>query len=270
MAAETATRNSALADHALSEHARSEHPLSRRPPSGPHAPPWIWMYHSVADPADDPYGITVAPDRLDRHLRWLRGRGLTGVDVGTLLRAHAAGRATGLVGLTFDDGYADFLHAALPVLRRHGCSATVFVLPGRCGGSNEWDPLGPRKPLLTRDEIAEAARAGMHVGSHGLYHRRLTDLSDDELRRETQESRELIGEITGTAPDSFCYPYGTIDPRAVRSVEAAGYAHGFAIAPGPLFGPYALPRTHVSHADGELRLWAKRARHRFARHGAAR
>ncbi len=52
--------------------------------------------------------------------------------VAELMRAHAEGRR-GLVGLTFDDGYADFLHEALPVLRGHGCTATVFVLPGRPG-----------------------------------------------------------------------------------------------------------------------------------------
>lgn len=53
--------------------------------------PWILMYHSVADPADDPYGITVSPERLDRQLRSLERRGLTGVGVGTLLRARAGG-----------------------------------------------------------------------------------------------------------------------------------------------------------------------------------
>ncbi|MGX1883367.1 polysaccharide deacetylase family protein [Streptomyces sp. NPDC055287] len=252
MAAETATRS------------------TQRPVHGGHGRPWILMYHSVGDPTDDPYGITVARDRLDRQLGWLRRRGLTGVDTGTLLRAHRAGRAAHLVGLTFDDGYADFLHEALPVLRRHGFTATVFVLPGRCGGSNEWDPLGPRKRLLTEEEIREAADTGMEIGSHGLYHRRLTDLPDDVLRQETRDSRESIREITGTAPDSFCYPYGAVDPRTAEAVRAAGYTHGFAITPGPLLGPYALSRTHISHADRDLRLWAKRLRHRFPLPGAAR
>ncbi|MBT2395925.1 polysaccharide deacetylase family protein [Streptomyces sp. ISL-100] len=236
----------------------------------PHPHPWIWMYHSVADPADDPYGITVARDRLDRHLTWLRRRRLSGVDVGTLLRAHAAGRAGRLVGLTFDDGYADFLHEALPVLRRHEFTATVFVLPRLCGGSNEWDALGPRTRLLTAEEIRTAAAAGMRIGSHGLYHQNLTALSDTDLRQETLHSRELLREITGTAPDSFCYPYGIVDDRVADAVRAAGYTYGFAIAADPLLGPYALPRTHISHADRGLRLRAKRLRHRFAVRGLGR
>ncbi|MET9529837.1 MULTISPECIES: polysaccharide deacetylase family protein [unclassified Streptomyces] len=223
--------------------------------------PWILMYHSVADPADDPYGITVSPERLDRQLRSLERRGLTGVGVGTLLRARAGGRGRGLVGLTFDDGYRDFTEHALPLLKRHGCTATLFVLPGRLGGDNDWDPLGPRKPLLTEDGIRAAADAGMEIGSHGLYHQDLTETADGELREETRGSRELLRRITGVEPDGFCYPYGTIDRRAVDAVRDAGYGYGCAIAPGPLAGDHALARTHISHADRGLRLSTKRALH---------
>ncbi|MFJ4963952.1 polysaccharide deacetylase family protein [Streptomyces sp. NPDC088729] len=222
--------------------------------------PWILTYHSVADPRDDPYGITVSAERLGQQLSWLRSRKLTGVGVAELLRAEAAGRR-GLVGLTFDDGYADFLGEALPVLREHGCTATVFVLPGRPGGVNDWDPLGPRKPLLTEEEIRRVAGAGMEVGSHGLLHRRLTALSDEELRHEVRYSRELIGELTGTPPEGFCYPYGTLDRRVLAAVRAAGYGYGCALEPGPPAGRYALPRTHVSQADRGVRLWAKDLRH---------
>ncbi|WP_228993969.1 polysaccharide deacetylase family protein [Streptomyces sp. DH8] len=239
-------------------------PCADRPPSRlhPHArrQPWILTYHSVADPDDDPYGITVSPGRLDEQLSWLRSRRLRGVGVSELLRAGPAGWR-GLVGLTFDDGYADFLDEALPVLRRHGFRATVFVLPGLPGGVNEWDPLGPRKPLLTRADLRRIAAAGMEVGSHGLHHRDLRELPDEELRRETLHSRELIGDLTGAPPEGFCYPYGHLDPRVVRAARTAGYGYACALAPGPLLSRFALPRTHISQADRGVRLWAKDLRH---------
>ncbi|MEW2632328.1 polysaccharide deacetylase family protein [Streptomyces sp. NPDC048389] len=238
------------------------------PVAGEFTLPWIWMYHAVGDPSDDPYGITVGPDRLDLHLGWLRARGLRGVGVARLLRAQAEGRAAGLVGLTFDDGYADFTEAALPVLRRHGCSATLFVLPGQLGGSNEWDPKGPRRPLLTARQIRAAAHAGTEIASHGLLHRDLVGRPDDVLHEETVRSRELLGELTGSAPVGFCYPYGTFDRRAADAVRRAGYAYACAIAPGARAGSYALPRTHISHADRGARLWVKRLRHRARRHPA--
>jgi peptidoglycan/xylan/chitin deacetylase (PgdA/CDA1 family) len=225
--------------------------------------PWILMYHSVGDCRDDPYLITVSPQRLAGQLRWLSRRGLTGVSVRELLAARAEDRAGRLVGLTFDDGYADFLGEAVPLLRQHGHTATVFVLPGLLGGVNSWDPLGPRKPLLTADGIREAQSAGMEIGSHGLRHRDLTALDDSELDAELTESRRLLTDITGTEPGGFCHPYGAVDLRTLLAVRRSGYGYACAVDPGPLAAAHALPRTYVGNADLSPRLHAKRLLHRM-------
>ncbi|MFJ8081257.1 polysaccharide deacetylase family protein [Streptomyces sp. NPDC096205] len=235
----------------------------RRPPGA--STPWVAMYHSVADCTDDPYRITVTPERLDGQLAWLRRRGLTGVSLADLLTARARGEAHGLVGLTFDDGYADFVTAALPVLRRHRCNATLFVLPGRLGGDNAWDPLGPRKPLLTADGIRRAAGEGVEIGSHGLTHIDLTRAADPVLEAEVTESRALLSELTGAPVAGFCYPYGAVDRRAVTAVAEAGYAYACAIDPGPLTGPLALPRVHIGQRDTAVRLYLKHRLHRLRR-----
>ena len=226
-------------------------------------PLWAVMYHSVAEATDDPYQVTVSPGRLDKQLNWLRRRGLTGVSMEKLLQARAAGRGAGLVGLTFDDGYADFVTDAVPLLRRYGFTATVYVLPGRIGGSNEWDKLGPRKRLLTEDGIRAAAAAGMEIGSHGLLHTDLTDPSaDDELlAAETARSRALLRAVTGGEVTGFCYPYGSVDARSVDAVRAAGYTYAVGISPGPLTGLFALPRFHVGEKDTGWRMRAKWALH---------
>ncbi|WP_431331444.1 polysaccharide deacetylase family protein [Streptomyces sp. IPPR8] len=226
------------------------------------------MYHSVGDRSEDPYRITVTPERLDAQLGWLRRRGLRGVSVAGLLAARARGEDRGLVGLTFDDGYADFVTHALPCLRRHGCGATLFVLPGRLGADNAWDPLGPRKPLLTADGVRHAAAEGVEIGSHGLTHVDLTTADDATLKAETSESRALLTELTGAPVTGFCYPYGTVDARAAEAVRAAGYAYACAIDPGPLTGPHALPRVHVGERDTAVRLLLKTRLHRLRRRPA--
>ncbi|GGN54586.1 polysaccharide deacetylase [Streptomyces albiflavescens] len=230
------------------------------------APPWVAMYHSVGDCFEDPYRITVSPDRLDRQLSWLRRRGLRGVSVGELLAARARGEGRDLVGLTFDDGYADFVETALPLLHRHDCGATLFVLPGRLSGDNAWDPLGPRKPLLGKQGIRLAAASeGIEVGSHGLTHIDLTRADDAVLRAEVAESRAVLSELIGARVDGFCYPYGTLDRRVVDAVRDAGYAYGCAIDPGPLTGPLALPRVHIGEHDNAVRLLLKHKLHRLRR-----
>ncbi|MEW2518838.1 polysaccharide deacetylase family protein [Actinacidiphila alni] len=221
------------------------------------------MYHSVDECRDDPYLVTVTPERLRRQLAWLRRRGLTGVGVRELLRAHAAGRARRLVGLTFDDGYADFVEHAVPALLRYGHTATVFVLPGRLGGVNAWDEKGPRKPLLTADGIRAAAAAGMEVGSHGLLHLDLTATDDDVLTAELTESRSRLADITGRTPTGFCYPYGATDARAVAAARRAGYGYACSVDPGPLAGTFALPRAYIGQRDAAGRLNAKRLLHRL-------
>jgi peptidoglycan/xylan/chitin deacetylase (PgdA/CDA1 family) len=224
------------------------------------------MYHSVGDCSDDPYRITVSPDRLDRQLGWLRDQGLRGVCVSELIAARARGTGQDLVGLTFDDGYADFITAALPVLRRWECGATLFVLPGRLGGENAWDPLGPRKPLLDKQGIRLAAATdGIEVGSHGLTHVDLTKADDTVLHAEIADSRAVLSELIGVRVGGFCYPYGTVDQRVVDAVRDAGYTYACAIDPGALTGPYALPRIHVDQRDTALRLLLKRRLHRLRR-----
>src|SRR4029077_9847090 len=55
--------------------------------------------------------------------------------------------------LTFDDGYRDFLTAAMPVLRYYGFSATVFLVAERIGGVADWDSVyGEAAPLLSWHE----------------------------------------------------------------------------------------------------------------------
>src|SRR4051794_14236825 len=100
------------------------------------ADPLLLMYHSVEPYTADPYRVTVSPERFDRQLRWLRRNRLRGASMGEVLRARRRDR---LVGLTFDDGYRDFLTHALPVLDRYGFTATVFVIAGALGGHNHWD-----------------------------------------------------------------------------------------------------------------------------------
>ncbi|MBV2151362.1 polysaccharide deacetylase family protein [Kitasatospora sp. SUK 42] len=264
---ERGTVRSARAGVTNAPPARARLPRSRRPVGEPAAPgsswPWILMYHSVAVEEEDPYQLTVSPDRFAEQIAWLHRRGRRGVSVRELIRARELGRDDGLVGLTFDDGYADFARYAVPILQAYGFTATAYVVADLLGQDNGWDAEGPRKKLLTVPEVTELAAAGWEIGSHGLGHQALPGLSAETLAAQTRESRRLLEEVVGGPVTGFCYPYGAVDLPAAQAVHDAGYDYACAIAHSPLTGRFALPRCYVGARDGAWRLRAKRGRHRL-------
>jgi peptidoglycan/xylan/chitin deacetylase (PgdA/CDA1 family) len=224
--------------------------------------PLVLMYHSVVRCEDDPFRITVSPRRFAEQMRWLARLGAAGCSMSELLDGGSDDRAGARVGLTFDDGYRDFVTGALPVLREFGFTATVFVVAGRLGGDNGWDRQGPRKALMSAEHVRAVADAGMEIGSHGLRHVRLTSVPEAQLHAEVGLSRELLEDVTGRPVTGFCYPYGAVSEREADAVSRAGYRYGCAVLSSPSPGRYALPRTYVGDRDGALRLLAKWARHR--------
>jgi peptidoglycan/xylan/chitin deacetylase (PgdA/CDA1 family) len=219
--------------------------------------PLVLMYHSVGPRWDDPYRLTVSPGRLAAQLGLLARLGLRGCSMRELLGDPGPRK----VGLTFDDGYRDFTTTALPLLTAHGFTATVYALAGRLGGDNGWEETGPRKPLQTAAELRAVAAAGMEIGSHGLLHRHLTSLSEQELKAEIVESRAVLENRLQVPVTGFCYPYGDCGPRELDAVAAAGYRYAAAVGAPALPKQFAFPRTYAGERDTAARLAAKYVRH---------
>jgi peptidoglycan/xylan/chitin deacetylase (PgdA/CDA1 family) len=224
--------------------------------------PMILMYHGVADVAEDPYQLCVSPGRFAEQMAWLKRRGLRGVGVGTLVDAMRMGRARNLVGITFDDGYSSVLEMALPELKRHGFGASVFVISGRLGGTNDWDE-GPVFPLMSAPQVRELAGAGIEIGSHSSTHVRLAGLTGGQLADEISASRASLAELLGVPVRGFAYPYGSMDAAARQAVRDAGYDYACAVqTPVGELGLMALPRIYVGQRDGAGRMAAKRLLYR--------
>jgi peptidoglycan/xylan/chitin deacetylase (PgdA/CDA1 family) len=104
----------------------------------------ILLYHRVATMSPDPWSLAVTPEHFAEHLDILR-RFSTPLSLRELARARANGGTVGRGGVvvTFDDGYADNLLSARPLLERYDVPATVFVSSGMSEISREfwWDEL---------------------------------------------------------------------------------------------------------------------------------
>lgn len=110
--------------------------LSRRPRppgSGRGSKFQILVYHRVL-PERDPFAISpVSVAEFDAQMALLRSR-FRAVSLDRLLEELDGGRLQpGTVCVTFDDGYRDNHDHALPVLKRHGIPATVYLATGFIG-----------------------------------------------------------------------------------------------------------------------------------------
>ena len=207
----------------------------------------VLMYHGVGPhrPGSRLNPWRVRTEDFERQLDLLARRGLTGVSLRAFLDAPGAG---GRAVVTFDDGYAGVLTRALPLLAVRGFSATVFVVAGRLGGTNDWDGETPGDALLTADGVRALHAAGIEIGSHGATHRALPELSDAELLAEVAGSKAALEAVVGAPVVSFCYPYGAFDDRSVAAVRAAGYRAATVIRGGivpDLSDPFRLKRVAV-------------------------
>ena len=103
----------------------------------------ILMYHRVADVPIDPRGTAVSPGRFAQHLEYIRQtcHPMRLLDLVEAVRQRSLPRRA--VAVTFDDGYADNLTRAYPLLASAQIPATVFVVSGSVNSSDEfwWDRL---------------------------------------------------------------------------------------------------------------------------------
>lgn len=151
----------------------------------------ILGYHRVADGDDDPFRLAVTPEHFAEQLEVVRGMA-NPVTINALAQAIRDREVPrGTFAVTFDDGYADNLHVAKPILARLDIPATVYVVAGRLGRHFWWDELAAHVP--DRRQLLRT-------------HRRL-------LRLPHEARRRLIEEILAAPRDG--------DPKPIVRVVTA-------------------------------------------------
>jgi peptidoglycan/xylan/chitin deacetylase (PgdA/CDA1 family) len=220
--------------------------------------PLILMYHGVGPVSEDPYHLCVTSERFSEQMGWLAERGLRGVSIAALVAAMRAGQERALVGISFDDGYASVLENAVPELLRRDFTATMFIVSGLLGGTNEWD-REPVWPLMSAQQVVDVAAAGMEIGSHSVTHTHLPALGAQRLRAEISESRSRLSELLSRPIRGFAYPYGDMDSSARHAVQDAGYDYACSVVtPVADLGIMALPRIIFGQRDRSAGMAAKR------------
>lgn len=156
----------------------------------------VLLYHRIADPEIDPHLLCVSPQHFAEQLAVL-------AEYYTPLSLQQCVAAVGQDSLprraaviTFDDGYADNLYAAKPLLERYGFPATLFVTTGQTNRPSEfwWDEL--EKIFLLPGTLPQ--RLDMEINGH-TYH---WDLDGSAQYTEEQFRADSTKRADAGAPPS--------------------------------------------------------------------
>lgn len=117
-------------------------------PAGARGALSILIFHRVLSRPDPIFPDEPDAQRFDAMLSWI-GKAFNVMPLDRAVAALAEGRLPArAAAITFDDGYADNYSVALPILQKHGLSATFFVAADYLDGGR-----------MFNDTVIEAVRA---------------------------------------------------------------------------------------------------------------
>ncbi|MBA3433867.1 MAG: polysaccharide deacetylase family protein [Actinobacteria bacterium] len=217
----------------------------------------VLMYHKVNDLWPNP--TTVPTAVFDEQMSLLGELRYQPVPLEAVLDHYLreASLPRGAVLLTFDDGYRDNLENALPILRKYGYPAVLFVPIGFLDDARPLPHeeslrlLGVRNDTVGWDELAELEAGGIRIESHGIGHRPLSELEPAEATREIALSKLRLEEKLGREVEAFAFVKGSLAdyrPEHASLVQQAGYRIAFTSvsgANGPASDRFRLRRYNV-------------------------
>ncbi|SEB53292.1 polysaccharide deacetylase family protein [Paenibacillus sp. GP183] len=210
----------------------------------------VLNYHSIGVTQGNT--LVLDPKKLTQQMEYLAEQGyspLTLSDFILMLEKKKPAPAKPVL-LTFDDGYIDNYEQAMPILKRHGFPATIFISPGTIGQEGKVNWM----------QLKEMHEAGWDIQPHGMTHPHLPELTAAEQKGEITQSRRQIEQQLGTKADIFCYPYGEFNKQTLAILKEEGFRYAFTIRQGRTTSsqdPFHLKRIYVNSEDSLLQ-WSKK------------
>lgn len=231
-----------------------EEPIITEPPRVPGSDAlWIpiLVYHRINYAAQDAGEYTkmytIEPEWFDKHLSYLKEKGFTIIhfsDITNYFEKETPLPARPVL-INFDDGYKDTYTHALPILKKHNATATLFMVSNYIGYG----------AFVNLDQLKELRDYGIEIGAHSISHPSLTKV--DNAREEIAGSKRILEEKLGIKITAFAYPNGAVNDKVVQLTKEAGlkigrtFANGKGISKDKLF---RLPVVQITENTG-LEKW---------------
>ena len=146
------------------------------------------------------------------------------------------------IAITFDDGLADLYTIAYPYLKKKQIPFTTFISAG----------LLDKPGYITTDQLLALHQDPLvTIGSHGITHRILPELSSQEKKQEIQGSKQMLEELLQDTISYFAYSHGQYDRECLQYAKI--YQFGFSVRHYPLNriteqNRLLIPRLNVENA----------------------
>jgi len=207
----------------------------------------ILTYHNFSETKQDL--MMVRKDSFEQQMNYLASNGYTVITLDDFFdflefRKQLPKKA---VVITFDDGWQGVYTIALPILKKYGFSATLFVYTDLINGS---------KKTLSWSQLAELDREGVDIQGHTKTHRNLSKIKNEEslasyvrdVENEITASTRIIKEKLNKDVKYLAYPYGDTNNLIVAFLKKKGYRGAFTVKrdANPFFmDHYTLNRSMI-------------------------
>ncbi|UII30868.1 polysaccharide deacetylase family protein [Fulvivirga ulvae] len=214
-----------------------------------------FVYHRFGDNRYPSTNVSLTD--FAAHLKYLKEHQFTVMTLSDAVKYLRTGDSNMKVAvITVDDGYDTFLSGAMPLLRKFGYPATLFVNTETVGGGG----------YLDWDELRKISGEGVEIGNHSHSHAYFLNIPEHErvqkFREDVRQAQAMIRERLDLEPAAFAYPYGEFSPEMKKVIEEMGFESAAAQNSGVMnsHGDYfALPRFPMADAYADINGFAEKA-----------
>lgn len=199
----------------------------------------IIMYHSLLKDPDKQGKYVVSPDIFEEDLKYIKKKGYTPVFMKDIIN-YVYGKGSlpkKPIVLTFDDGYYNNYCYAFPLLKKYDMKAVISIVGKLSDDFSNQPDENPNYAHVTWDHVLEMHLSGnWEIQNHSYNCHTYTDRNgvaqtttesyedySQFLTSDLSHLQDKIAYVTGVAPNTFTYPFGSFNKHTDTILKNIGF-----------------------------------------------